>query len=57
MMSHPAAVSFPICATVAATSCVFVFVMDWISMGFPAPITLSPIATVRVILRVIVFSS
>jgi len=43
MMSQPAASSLRIWSTVASTSSVFVLHMDWISTGFPPPITLSPI--------------
>ena len=48
MISQPALVSSFIWATVAATSSVLVFVMDWIRIGFPPPMILSPIATVFV---------
>ena len=36
-MSHPAAASFWICATVATTSWVGVLVMDWMVTGAPPP--------------------
>jgi len=35
-------------ATVAATSCVLVAVMDWTAIGLPAPMVTDPIATARV---------
>ena len=43
MISQPAASRRRICYVVFSTSSVRVFVMDWIRMGLPPPITLSPI--------------
>ena len=37
-ISQPALASAAICAVVAATSCVFVVVIDWTTTGAPPPI-------------------
>ena len=52
--SQPASSSRWICATVAFTSSVLVFVMDWIRIGFPPPMTRSPILTVLVCSLVVI---
>ena len=41
-ISHPADASAAICAVVAATSCVFVSVIDCTTTGAPPPISTSP---------------
>src|SRR4051812_43103189 len=41
-ISHPALASAATCAVVAATSCVFVVVIDWTTTGAPPPIATPP---------------
>ena len=46
-ISQPALASAAICAVVAATSCVFVVVIDWTTGGAPPPIFTPPTVTER----------
>ena len=46
-ISQPALTSAAICAVVAATSCVFVVVIDCTTMGAPPPISTPPTLTER----------
>ena len=50
-ISQPASSRRWICATVSATSKVFVVVIDWTQIGFSPPTTTSPTATSRVLCR------
>ena len=49
MISQPACSNLWICSTVAFTSSVLVLVIDWIRIGFPPPISRSPILTTFVL--------
>ena len=51
-MSAPASARALICRVVASTSVVLVAVMLWTAIGRPAPISIVPMRTVRVGLRV-----
>ena len=48
-ISQPAEASAAICAVVAATSCVFVSVIDWTTTSAPPPIVTPPTAIWRVL--------
>src|SRR3954463_16419847 len=50
-ISQPASASRGICATVSATSKVFVVVIDWTQIGFSPPTTQPPTPTSRVLCR------
>jgi hypothetical protein len=47
--SHPAEASAAICAVVAATSWVFVVVIDWTTTGAPPPIWTPPTSTLSLL--------